>query len=691
MKTLRFFAWALASLAIAVIPAAAQSQRAKSSATELFPAGLFAAPQGTVGFGDAYSFVAHESDPSACFKGEVEFNLSSSTPKYCSASNTWTSFASSSSASGTVNSGTQYAFGEYAASGTSISSGPTPPSSDGQYYCGYAVTASAAVAPSCWLNALTPRAVTGSTSTDTILYSDSIVEYQGSVAVATSLPAPATLGNSGFYVRLLNTTSGSATAVTVTAGGSFTFSSTGTATLAIAQGQSCSLLVDPAGGVWDDTYGDLPLTAGTNVTITRGRYGPTISASGGTAGVTSFSGDGTFATNSASTGAVTLTLGAAGAHQWWGNNAGSTAAPGYESLTSADIPNNAANTTGNAATATALGATPTQCSGSNFATGIAASGNANCAEPANSSGNAATATALAATPTQCSGSNFAQGIAASGNANCAEPVNSTGNAATATALASTPAQCTGSNFATGISASGNANCSTPSGGTFIPATATLFDDFMSANALSSLGWAANGGGGSVSMQPTAAGEQFANHPGIAALNSGGTGGGTDWEFYILGNQNNPEINPTANSFTIYADFVNGGGTSSAVTGTVRFGLFDSTSMNEEAPHSGVYFEAVGSGGSAPTWNCVVNTAGTPTSASSGVTAPVGTSTFHILELVFTASTSVTFMIDGSTVCSSLSATLPSALMNSAFEATDNSSGPATLLIDYFRINWNLTR
>jgi hypothetical protein len=30
-------------------------------------------------------------------------------------------------------------------------------------------------------------------------------------------------------------------------------------------------------------------------------------------------------------------------------------------------------------------------------------------------------------------------------------------------------------------------------------------------------------------------------------------------------------------------------------------------------------------------------------------------------------------------------------MNSAFEATDNSSGPATLLIDYFRINWNLTR
>jgi hypothetical protein len=56
------------------------------------------------------------------------------------------------------------------------------------------------------------------------------------------------------------------------------------------------------------------------------------------AAVTSLTGDGTFATNSASTGAVTLTLATAGAHKWWGNNTGSTAAPGYEALTSGDIP-----------------------------------------------------------------------------------------------------------------------------------------------------------------------------------------------------------------------------------------------------------------------------------------------------------------------------------------------------------------
>jgi hypothetical protein len=51
-------------------------------------------------------------------------------------------------------------------------------------------------------------------------------------------------------------------------------------------------------------------------------------------------------------------------------------------LVSGDIPNNAANTSGNAATATALAAVPTQCTAPQFATGIAANGNANCSTPA---------------------------------------------------------------------------------------------------------------------------------------------------------------------------------------------------------------------------------------------------------------------------------------------------------------------
>lgn len=56
------------------------------------------------------------------------------------------------------------------------------------------------------------------------------------------------------------------------------------------------------------------------------------------AGVSSFSGDGTFATNSGSTGGVTLALSTASAHSFWGNNTGSTGAAGYHVIGSADLP-----------------------------------------------------------------------------------------------------------------------------------------------------------------------------------------------------------------------------------------------------------------------------------------------------------------------------------------------------------------
>lgn len=65
-----------------------------------------------------------------------------------------------------------------------------------------------------------------------------------------------------------------------------------------------------------------------------------------------------------------------------GPASGVAAAPGFRALVSADIPANAANTSGNAATATALAATPAQCGANMFATGIAATAAANCAQPA---------------------------------------------------------------------------------------------------------------------------------------------------------------------------------------------------------------------------------------------------------------------------------------------------------------------
>ncbi len=68
----------------------------------------------------------------------------------------------------------------------------------------------------------------------------------------------------------------------------------------------------------------------------------TLTGAGGT--VSSFTGDGTLITNSASTGAVTVTLGTAGAHKWWGNNTGSTAAPGYQTIGTGDLPGTGATT-----------------------------------------------------------------------------------------------------------------------------------------------------------------------------------------------------------------------------------------------------------------------------------------------------------------------------------------------------------
>ncbi len=59
-----------------------------------------------------------------------------------------------------------------------------------------------------------------------------------------------------------------------------------------------------------------------------------------------------------------------------------------------------------------------------------------CVQPSNVTGNAATATALAASPTGCTLPQVAVGVGSNGNAVCAEPSNVTGNAATATVASS---------------------------------------------------------------------------------------------------------------------------------------------------------------------------------------------------------------------------------------------------------------
>jgi len=65
-----------------------------------------------------------------------------------------------------------------------------------------------------------------------------------------------------------------------------------------------------------------------------------------------------------------------------GPGSGPAATPTFRALTAADLPATiSSNTTGSAATATALASSPTQCASNNWATGISTSGNANCSQP----------------------------------------------------------------------------------------------------------------------------------------------------------------------------------------------------------------------------------------------------------------------------------------------------------------------
>ncbi len=147
-----------------------------------------------------------------------------------------------------ANCGAQYSFAEYLTSGSVVSCGPTPPSVNGSYQCGYTVTGSAASAPTCPLLGLGQRGITGSTSTDTVLYSDNgaTVDYQGTAAVATALPTPTTLGNANFWTVLVNVSTGPGGSVTVTSAGGYTIN--GGATLTIVKQVECRIGINPTVG-----------------------------------------------------------------------------------------------------------------------------------------------------------------------------------------------------------------------------------------------------------------------------------------------------------------------------------------------------------------------------------------------------------------------------------------------------------
>lgn len=183
---------------------------------------------------------------------------------------------------GACGTGTQYSIPYWSASTTL--SGTTPPATNGQYGCGYTVSSSASVAPTCPQVGFAPRGVTG--TTDTVLYSDnsSAIVYTGSSAVAVALPTPTTLVNSNFVTTITNYTTQNVTVTPTT----FTVSLNGGvagATAIVPSTQRCSVFIDPltvsqwdvqcsvptaSGGLSGMTTGQVAI-AGTSTTITSSK------------------------------------------------------------------------------------------------------------------------------------------------------------------------------------------------------------------------------------------------------------------------------------------------------------------------------------------------------------------------------------------------------------------------------------
>lgn len=109
--------------------------------------------------------------------------------------------------------------------------------------------------------------------------------------------------------------------------------------------------------------------------------------------------------------------------------------------------------TGNASTASALAANPSDCASDTYATTIAASGNLTCASITNASTTASASAGNSTIVMRDGSGNFAAGTITAAL---------TGNASTATALAANPADCSAGTKATAIAANGDLTCSAAS-------------------------------------------------------------------------------------------------------------------------------------------------------------------------------------------------------------------------------------
>jgi hypothetical protein len=231
------------------------------------------------------------------------------------------------SGAGTVNSASQYSLPYYSAAGSSNTlsgiSGPTTPNSVPQFFT-ETPSSGAAVAPIFQLAGVPTNAQGGTSYTFAATDRASYVTFSNASAIAVTLPQAGSSGfGSNFVVVACDIGAGTATITPTTSTISYTTGSTYTSA-------ASSLALSTGNCAW--IYSD-----NTNYFA--------IVRSGASAGVTSITGDSALITNSGSTGAVTLTVGTAAAHSYWGNNTGSSATASFKRPVCGDLSDSAGGCT----------------------------------------------------------------------------------------------------------------------------------------------------------------------------------------------------------------------------------------------------------------------------------------------------------------------------------------------------------
>ncbi len=211
----------------------------------------------------------------------------------------------------------------------------------------------------------------------------------------------------------------------------------------------------------------------------------------------------------------------------------------------------------------------------------------------------------------------------------------------------------------------------------------VFEEFLGGTENASLGWAKNGGGGSVAVAcgQSTCGPFNVNHPGLYSVNAPGA----QWEYYVVGvgNTNGEYLQPTTQTFVLSA----GVQSQNSANGVIRFGMFTDRGREDQAV-GGVYFESTETG--TANWFCHTQSdAGVDHNADSAVSANTPSAVWHTLEIDASAAASVVFKIDGVAVCGGMTQVLPTNESTAGFEAAGK-TGTGKLVADFMRINFTLS-